>query len=191
VRGAEEAEEDGPTPAPPPPPPPPLTAWDSAFVYEGIVREVVARLKYRNERALLPALADRVAAVAEPLLAGIGTVVVSWPPTTAARRRERGFDHAELLARRVATRLRLPVRATLKRHDTTPQTGRTAADRRTGPVFTAKRAAARRQAAPVVLLVDDVATTGATLSRAAQALLRGNAAKSVIAVTIARTPLKH
>jgi predicted amidophosphoribosyltransferase len=42
-----------------------------------------------------------------------------------------------------------------------------------------------------VLLVDDVATTGATLARAAAALLTANAIKSVIAVTAARTPLKH
>jgi glutamine phosphoribosylpyrophosphate amidotransferase len=63
-----------------------------------------------------------------------------------------------------------------------PQTGRPFAVRRDGVVFTACGAAP-----PVVLLVDDVATTGATL-RAAARTLREAGARRVLAATVARTP---
>jgi predicted amidophosphoribosyltransferase len=71
----------------------------------------------------------------------------------------------------------------LRRLPGPPQTGLPAVDRRRGPVFRA------RNAAPfTVLLVDDVATTGATLAAAAAALREAGAAR-VLAATAARTPL--
>src|SRR2546430_850423 len=63
--------------------------------YAGAGRELVARLKYRNARASVPFLADGMAALVDPATVD----VVTWVPTTPARRRQRGFDHARLLAR--------------------------------------------------------------------------------------------
>src|SRR3712207_7831548 len=54
---------------------------------------LVARLKYRNARASLAWLARAMAALVDRR----GTDVVTWVPTTPARRRQRGFDQAELL----------------------------------------------------------------------------------------------
>src|SRR5437667_11417916 len=87
-----------PAPAAPGPPPPELDWWVAAFAYEGAVREALARVKYRNARSALPALAT---ALADRLgRSANGPVdVVTWPPTTAPRRRQRGFDQAEHLAR--------------------------------------------------------------------------------------------
>jgi predicted amidophosphoribosyltransferase len=115
--------------------------------------------------------------------AHVGVGLVTWAPTTTARRRARGFDHAELLARAVARELQLPVRATLHRRAGPPQTGRPAALRRAGPRFDARRVRLPSR----VLLVDDVATTGATVAAAADALRRAGAS-AVIALTAARTP---
>ena len=98
-------------------------------------------------------------------------------------RRARGFDPAELLARarrRVVSAARRA--ALLTRAPGPPQTGLPAAARRVGPRFTSSRAAPRS-----VLLVDDIATTGATLTAAASALRAGGAAR-VVALTAARTP---
>lgn len=148
--------------------------------YAGAGRELVARLKYRNARSSLRYLAD---GMAELVAAGVADVdVVTWAPTTAARRRARGFDHAELLAKAVARRLGRPARSLLRRGDGPAQTGRSLGERRRGPAM-----AARRRAPARVLVVDDVVTTGATVSAAAQAL-RAAGAIEVQVVAAARTP---
>lgn len=148
--------------------------------YEGITRELVARVKYRNERGAIDWLvAPIVTALAECAGSGSG-VIVTWSPTTVARRRARGFDHACLLAAAVARPLGLGVRPTLRRLDATPQTGRDRAARRVGP-----RMVARRSIDAPVLLVDDVITTGSTLTVAARAL-RAAGAPMVIGACVAR-----
>ena len=149
------------------------------MAYEGAGRELVARLKYRNTRSVVPWLAEQMAALVGPS----GIDVVSWAPTTTARRRQRGFDQGRLLALAVARRLRLPCRRTLRRRRGAPQTGRSRAERLAGPVFVV----ARTPVPPRVLLVDDVVTTGATLSAAA-GQLRQAGADQVRAVVAARRP---
>jgi ComF family protein len=151
-----------------------------AFAYDGVARELVARIKYRNARGAVAWLADA-------MLAGCVAVdsvdVVTWAPTTPARRRARGFDHAELLARALGRRAGLPVRGLLTRLPGAPQTGARRAARVAGPRFRARAAAAGRH----VLLVDDVVTTAATFTAGALALRRAGA-PVVFGVAAARTP---
>jgi predicted amidophosphoribosyltransferase len=162
------------------PTPPGLDGWWAAFAYDGVAREVVARVKYRGARAAVPWLAEAmILALPVP---GPEVDAVTWAPTSRERRRARGFDPAELLARAVARRLRARAVGMLDRRPGPPQTGRTGTDRRHGPAHVA-----RRVAPPSVLVVDDVATTGATLVAAARAL-RGAGAQHVVALTAARTP---
>jgi len=153
------------------------------FAYEGVARELVARVKYWRARATVPWLAKHMARLVG--VAGAATEVdfATWTPTTTSRRHARGFDHAEVLARAVARELGLRARPTLRRRPGPPQTGRPAAARRAGPQFDARRIAFSAR----VLLVDDVATTGATVAAAAAALRRAGVT-SVVAVTAARTP---
>jgi predicted amidophosphoribosyltransferase len=167
---------------PPPagPPPPGVDAWFAPFAYEGVARELVARVKYRDARAAVPWLAS--AMVEEIDLGEAVADVVTWAPTSRARRRQRGFDPAELLARSVARRLGARRLGLLDRRAGPPQTGLDAAARRRGPRFDPRTAVPS-----CVLLVDDVATTGATLAAAASAL-RSGGARVVVAVTAARTP---
>jgi len=167
--------------APPPAAPPKgVDAWFAPFAYDGVARELVARIKYRGAHAVTAWLAAQMAPSVPDR--GRGCITVTWAPTTPARRRERGFDHAELLARAVGRVAGLPVRRMLTRAPGPPQTGLAAAARRVGPRFTS-----RANVATNVVLVDDVATTGATLSAAATAL-RQRGTDRIVAVTAARTP---
>ena len=171
-------------PAPALPPPPGVDACAAVLAYEGPARELVARLKYRNHRSALDGMA---AAMAASLTAVPD--VVTWAPTTDARRRARGFDHAELLARRIARRLGRPCRRLLTRAPGPPQTGRSRTDRQAGP-----RLDARVGVEGTVLLVDDVVTTGATATAAAAALRRAGASRvEVVAAarTLPPTPQLH
>jgi hypoxanthine phosphoribosyltransferase len=107
---------------------------------------------------------------------------VTWAPTSARRRRRRGYDQSELLAHAVARRLGLPCRRLLFRDRSGHQTGRSRQERlRLGPVFTARplRKPSR------VLVIDDVVTTGSTLRAAGHALDLAGAAKVVLFAAVA------
>ena len=154
----------------------------AVLAYEGAGRELIARLKYRNARSSLAWLAEQMARAVDPAAVD----VVTWVPTTADRRRQRGFDQAELLARHVARRLRRPCRELLARRGGPPQTGRDAAARRQGPALVA-----RHRGVPLrVLLVDDVITTGSTVTAAARTL-RDAGVSVVLVCAGARTSLKR
>jgi competence protein ComFC len=167
-------------PAPDLPTPPGLDACLALLAYEGAGRELVARIKYRNHRSVVPGLAGAMASlVAVPRAVD----VVTWAPTTVARRRARGFDQAELLARAVGRHLHRPVRRLLVRTGAgVAQTGRSLTERREGPGLTAPR-----RCPPVVVVVDDVVTSGSTLAAAASAL-RTAGATTVVGLAAARTP---
>jgi len=163
-------------------PPPGVDRCSALLAYDDAGRELVARLKYRNARSTLRWLAVGMAECSPP-----NVDVVTWVPTSGVRRRERGFDQAELLARAVARELHQPCRSLLLRRSGPPQTGRSLADRRIGPVLLPRGSRTR---GGHVLLVDDVITTGTTVSAAARAL-RLAGARSISVVAAARTPLKR
>jgi len=164
--------------APALPAPPGVDSCAALLDYDGVGRELVARLKYRNARAVLPALARALAGLVD----AAAVDAVTWVPTTASRRRQRGIDQAELLARAVAHRLGKPRRRLLHRRPGPAQTGRPVHERRIGPAFDPRRRTPTR-----VLLVDDVVTTGATVAAAARAL-RWAGAREVHVLAAARTP---
>jgi predicted amidophosphoribosyltransferase len=110
----------------------------------------------------------------------LGGTIVAVPPAPS-RLRRRGFDPAGELAGALAERLEAPLCRCLRRRGSGRQVGRRRAERLGHP----PRIEALETAPASVLLVDDVLTTGATLSACAQAL-RGAGAVRVVAVTFAR-----
>jgi len=153
--------------------------WSSA-PHDGVARSLVAALKFRHLLPVAELMADRVHwLVPAHMLSG---AVVAVPPAPS-RLRRRGFDPAGELAAALAERLELPLGRPLRRRGTGRQVGRRRAERLGRP----PRIEAVEASPPSVLLVDDVLTTGATLSACAQAL-RGAGATRVVGVTFARRP---
>lgn len=115
----------------------------------------------------------------------VDTVVTSIP-TVRSHIRERGYDHALLIAKAVAKRRRLPYKPLLRRQTNAKQRG---ANRKERFRQAEDAFAAIDMSVPAkVLIVDDVVTTGATLHFAAK-LLKEAGAEEVIVAAIAKQPL--
>jgi len=161
----------------------PFAAIRAAFTHGGAAAEAVHRLKYRGRREVARTLAPLLAAAA---VIDRGRIDAVAPiPLHAARRRERGFDQAALLARETARLLGLPLRPALlvRTRQTQQQVGLDRAERQrnlAGAFSAAPQAAGLR-----VALVDDVVTTGATARAAAEAL-RAAGAREVRVIAVAR-----
>lgn len=167
----------------PPPadaPPPGLDALVCLCAYRGAGRELVLALKRGNRRDAARPEGDALAAVLGPLVDD-EPPVVTWAPTTAARMRRRGFDQAELLARWVA-RAGGHRAVRLLGRTGGAQTGLGRVARLSGPSFVPLAASG-----PTVVLVDDVVTSGATMTAAASAL-RSAGAQCVLGAALGRAP---
>jgi ComF family protein len=167
-----------------------VAALPYAFPWDGLLR----RLKYHEAIDLAPALATLLAERVRSAPADAGNPTVDWVlsvPLAEARLRERGFNQAWELARRVARRLELPARhdALLRVHDTAAQAqlGRAARRRNLDAAFAVPARAQPALAGRRVALVDDVMTTGATADAAAAAL-RAAGVAAVQVWVVARTP---
>ncbi len=115
-------------------------------------------------------------------MTGLGDGVLIPVPAAPSRRRTRGFDSGALIAAELARLLERPWRGDcLRREDGPRQVGRTREERLASPpVVKCMRGV------PAAVLVDDVITTGATLSACALALRRGGCDR-VCALALARS----
>ncbi|HEX6462259.1 MAG TPA: ComF family protein [Candidatus Saccharimonadales bacterium] len=155
--------------------------------YENELKQLVRLLKYEHVRQ---AATDIARAWEHILPVFPKETIVTHVPTTNRRQRARGFDQAELLARALAKQKQLTYASLLRRVGNTKQVG-ASRQQRFRQAATMFELAGGLYKDRLVLLVDDVITTGATI-RAAATLLRQAGAKQVIAVAIARQHLeKH
>lgn len=152
-------------------------AWSSA-PHEGVARNLVSALKFRRLLPVADLMADRIQWLAPANMLSGAIVPV---PTSALRTMKRGFDPAAELAMALADRLDAPFHCCLARRGGGRQLGKPRARRISHPPDIHARGEIPRS----VLLIDDVLTTGATLSACARALRQAGAVR-VVAVTFAR-----
>jgi ComF family protein len=149
--------------------------------YDGALRAIVHAMKYEGRRSLARPLADLMRVRGEDMLEAASCTIPV--PLHSSRLRERGFNQASDLARRLG----LPSIAALKRvRATATQTALPAAQRHRNvrDAFALTRHG-RAVDGAIVVLVDDVSTTGATLEACAR-VLKGAGAIEVRALTAAR-----
>jgi predicted amidophosphoribosyltransferase len=152
-------------------------AWSSA-PHEGVARDLVVALKFRRLLPVAELIAARLQWLAPASLLS-GTIVPA--PTAPLRALGRGFDPAVEIAAALAELTGLPLSECLARRGRGRQVGRRRAQRIGHPPHVRPRGQVPRS----VLLVDDVLTTGATLSACARAL-RGAGAARIVAITFTR-----
>lgn len=158
--------------------------WCSAFT--GPARAALHALKYDGELRLVSPLAALMAERWRRVAAG--GELITYVPVHEQRRRQRGFDQAELLARAVGKKLGLPVATVLRREARTAaqhQLGRRARASNVGHAFGVVPARRDQVRGQWVVVIDDVVTTGATMSGCARVLYEAGAA-AVSGLALAR-----
>jgi ComF family protein len=168
-----------------------VNSCEAAGVYAGALREIVHALKYQRRTSLARPLASLLLEQCGSVLEGADAVIPV--PLHPSRQRQRGFNQAELIARA----LPFPCTNVLERVRATSSQTDLPADKRRANVrgaFAVKwghspffvRHPGKKVSVPISpVLVDDVATTGATLSECAR-VLKEAGAREVRAVTVAR-----
>ena len=145
----------------------------------GALLKLVGDFKYNGERASARVIAKLLDATIPPLT---NDVIITAIPTAPPHVRQRGFDHAELIARWFAKMRRRKFAKLLRRETNQSQHDLGARDRR---ILAAKMFSSRETAPARILLIDDIWTTGATTTAAAK-LLRKSGAREVDLAIVAR-----
>lgn len=155
--------------------------------YGGVARDLLSLYKFGHNRAAAEPIARMMAKVLLEYNKGEKpqSYLVMPVPTATLRLRERGFGHAELLAKKVAIMLKIEYSPALRRLGQSRQLGasREARLKQLGSSFAAKNPGLI--AGSKILLVDDVVTTGGTLLAVTHAL-RAAGAKQVDALFFAK-----
>lgn len=156
----------------------------SVVEYDDRVRKAVHEFKFHGKSARSEAFGLLIAQCVKEH--GLTAQMVTWPPLSKRRLRQRGYDQAQLLAEKVGKELGLPVARTLQKKHRPAQSGLDGEAQRRANVLGAYAAInAETFRGKRLLLIDDVVTTGATLTECAKTL-RLAGAEAVVCATLAR-----
>lgn len=162
-----------------------LEGCASALGYQGTVRRCIHRFKFGRKRGYIRVLGPLTAQCAHDHFPQ-DFDLISWPPLSPMGLRRRGFDQAQLLAQAVAEDREMEATALFRKKNSARQQSRLRdpAARRANVLGAYSLPEPQSVRGKTVLLVDDVVTTGATLSECARLLLVAGA-EGVWAVTLA------
>lgn len=158
----------------------------SPLYYHGNVKDSLHRYKFGGATAYADIYSEFIVKCIDENQ--ISCDSITWVPLSRRRLRKRGYDQAELLAELIAKHLgQRPIRLLKKLRDTPPQSQTGSAEKRRANIAGAYACLHPEQVqGKRILLVDDIVTTGATLSEAAKVLKKAGA-KEVICATLARS----
>lgn len=160
----------------------------SVWIYRGRGKDLIHAFKYENERRLAAMLAEK-ALESLPTFADID--IITWVPLHPARKADRGYNQAELIAREMARLSAVSPVAALKRKRNTEDQNKLAMEKRKANVRDAFSLVGDVGInGKKVLLIDDVYTTGSTANECSRILKKGGAA-SVGVLTLARAVLER
>ncbi len=163
-----------------------ITDCVSPFYYRGDLRASLHRYKFGGVTGYAEVYAVFLAKCIDEN--EITCDSITWAPLSSRRMRQRGYDQAKLIAEALAVRLGVPCeRLLVKVRHTPPQSRTKSADERKKNVAGVYRAdPSARIKGKRILLIDDIVTTGSTLSSCAAVLKQAGAAE-IAAATVART----
>jgi competence protein ComFC len=156
------------------------------FEYEGKVRESMLRYKFRGEKYCGEYYAEKLAEFIRAAFPGTSFSLVTWVPLSEGEKKKRGYDQAEWIACLLARKLNVPCLPCLRKIKENRTQHLLRREERAANVRGVYSAVGSAQEGKTVLLVDDIVTTGATLSECASVLLRGGA-KGVFCAAAAHT----
>ena len=160
----------------------------SPFVYEGIIKKGIYLFKYHNKAYFYKFFGRCLVEYMKSINYTVFDFVVPVP-LHRSKMRKRGYNQSELLARYISKKLFVPYAGVLKRTKKTPKQSEMTKEERRKNMKDAFAVKNSKQANiinnKIVLLVDDVYTTGSTVNECSKALLESGASK-VFVITIAR-----
>jgi ComF family protein len=157
----------------------------AALQHEGVVRRCLQRLKYGGASRLAALLAAQVLPTLDRLLVFTGPATLVPVPLHPVRRRERGYNQAELVAAALSAGRQLPMEDLLVRGRETYRQHRLDRAGRLRNMQAAISVRPGRRPPARVILVDDILTTGATFEACAT-VLRAAGTREVYGLAIAR-----
>jgi ComF family protein len=168
--------------------PPAYLALRSWGMHRGPLQKAVHRLKYKGDIGIGEALSKHLIELYNDLKWEVDLVVAV--PLSKSRLKERGYNQAGVLARPLAYAIQKPYRPEViqRRRETRTQVGLNAYQRQDN-VKDAFQAVEEQVKGKVILMIDDVTTTGSTISACAQALSLAGAS-TVFGLTLARAVLQ-
>lgn len=155
-----------------------IARWTAVWYYKDDVRASLLRYKFYHRRSYVSCYARLLAMQLQKENLHQPDLLV-WVPISFRRKLKRGFDQVELLAAAVAAELGIPAVPALKKiRHTPPQSGlKSAAERRANVLGAYRVIRPEAVAGKQVLLLDDIITTGATVSECARVLVLAGADK--------------
>lgn len=159
----------------------------SPLYYKDYVRRAVLRFKFAGCSCYSRRLAGIMSECAENNLDCGSIDMVSCIPLSRKRMHDRGYNQAELLAKEISKKVGVEYLPTLKkiRHNTAQSTIKDSKQRAANVIGAYRVIDAEEVKGKYILLVDDVVTTGSTVSECAR-ILKKSGAKAVYCVTLAR-----